>query len=164
MSVSAQRDTERALLHKERRELEEMPDAELEELTALLEGKGMSRVTARTAAKEMTERDALSAHAEVELGIDPGALANPWAAALSSAVAFTVGALVPLLVIVLPPADLRVPVTFVSVLVALALTGSVSAWLGGARRGRAMSRVVIGGALAMIVTYAVGLAFGTATA
>ncbi|MGX7728175.1 VIT1/CCC1 transporter family protein [Rhodococcus sp. 2H158] len=164
VSVSTQRDTERALLHKERRELEEMPDAELEELTALLEGKGMSRATARSAAKEMTKRDALAAHAEVELGIDPEALANPWAAAFSSAVSFTVGALVPLLVIVLPPASLRIPVTFVSVLVALALTGSVSAWLGGARRGRAMSRVVIGGALAMIVTYAVGMAFGTVTA
>ncbi|WP_240795047.1 VIT1/CCC1 transporter family protein [Rhodococcus zopfii] len=163
VSVSTQRDTERAMLRLERRELEETPEAELEELTGLLQAKGLGPDTARTAAKELTERNALAAHAEVELGIRPDELANPWAAAFSSAVSFTIGALVPLLVVVLPPEHLRIPITFVAVLLALALTGSISARLGGARRGRAVLRVVVGGAIAMAVTFAVGYLFGTAT-
>ncbi|WP_420749886.1 VIT1/CCC1 transporter family protein [Rhodococcus sp. O3] len=161
VSVSAQRDTERAMLRIERRELEQMPEAELEELTGLLQAKGLEPDTARAAAEELTERNALAAHAEVELGIHPDELANPWAAALSSAVSFIVGALVPLLVVVLPPEHLRVPITFVAVLVALALTGTISASLGGARRVRAVVRVVIGGAIAMAVTFGVGYLFGT---
>ncbi|MEZ5149602.1 VIT1/CCC1 transporter family protein [Rhodococcus zopfii] len=163
VSVSTQRDTERAMLRLERRELEETPEAELEELTGLLQAKGLGPDTARAAAKELTERNALAAHAEVELGIRPDELANPWAAAFSSAVSFTIGALVPLLVVVLPPEHLRIPITFVAVLLALALTGSISARLGGARRGRAVLRVVVGGAIAMAVTFAVGYLFGTAT-
>ena len=92
VSVSTQRDTERALLRKERRELKEDPEAELDELTALYEAKGLSSATARSAAEELTEHDAFAAHAEVELGIDPEDLTNPWMAAVSSAVSFTVGA------------------------------------------------------------------------
>ncbi|MGN0121607.1 MAG: VIT1/CCC1 transporter family protein, partial [Rhodococcus sp. (in: high G+C Gram-positive bacteria)] len=91
VSVSTQRDTERAALHTERRELAVMPEAELDELAGLLERKGLSAVTARAAAEELTARDPLAAHAEVELGIDPTELANPWVAALSSAVSFTLG-------------------------------------------------------------------------
>ncbi|WP_397519176.1 VIT family protein [Rhodococcus pyridinivorans] len=161
VSVSAQRDTERAALYTERRELAAMPEAELDELAALLEGKGLSAVTARAAAEELTARDPLAAHAEVELGIDPTELANPWVAALSSAVSFTLGALVPLLMVVSVPDTARIPVTFVAVLCALAATGSISAWLGRARRGRAVMRVVFGGALAMVVTYGVGQLFDT---
>ena len=85
MSVSTQRDTERALLAKERRELQEDPAAELDELAGLLEGRGLSVSTARTAAEELTDHNAFAAHAVVELGITPGDLANPWAAAFSSA-------------------------------------------------------------------------------
>lgn len=162
VSVSTQRDTERAALHTERRELAEMPEAELDELAGLLESKGLSAATARAAAEELTARDPLAAHAEVELGIDPTDLANPWVAALSSAVSFTLGALVPLLMIVSVPEAARIPVTFVAVLCALAATGSISAWLGRARRGRAVLRVVFGGALAMAVTYAVGQLFDVA--
>ncbi|MBS9371942.1 VIT1/CCC1 transporter family protein [Rhodococcus sp. B50] len=162
VSVSTQRDTERAALHTERRELAAMPEAELDELSELLESKGLSAVTARAAAEELTARDPLAAHAEVELGIDPTELANPWVAALSSAVSFTLGALVPLLMIVSVPEAVRIPVTFVAVLCALAATGSISAWLGRARRGRAVLRVVLGGALAMAVTYAVGQLFDVA--
>jgi vacuolar iron transporter family protein len=117
VSVSTQRDSQRALLQKERQEL--------------------------------------------ELGIDPNALSNPWKAALSSAVAFTLGALIPLIAILLPPADVRVPVAFMSVLVALVLIGAVSAGLGGARMGPAALRIVLGGALAMLVTYGIGQAVGT---
>jgi VIT1/CCC1 family predicted Fe2+/Mn2+ transporter len=156
VSVSAQRDTQRALLQKERLELEEMPEAELEELAMLYAAKGLSAQTAREVAEELTARDAFAAHVDVELGIDPNDLSNPSRAAVSSAVAFTLGALVPLLAILLPPAAFRVPVAFVAVLVALVLTGTVTAMLGGARKRRAVMRVVLGGAIAMLVTYGIG--------
>src|SRR3954451_22808698 len=102
VSVSTQRDTEQALLAKERRELEEEPDEELAELAGLYMDKGLSEDTARQVALELTSHDALAAHAEVELGIDPDALTNPWQAALASMIAFTVGALLPMLMILLP--------------------------------------------------------------
>ncbi|MEU0074638.1 VIT family protein [Streptomyces sp. NPDC006332] len=162
VSVSTQRDSEKAALALERRELREQPEAELEELTQLLAERGLTHEVAREAAVQLTERDALRAHARVELGIDPDELTNPWHAAWASFLAFTVGALLPLLAIVLPSADWRVPVTVVSVLAALTLTGWSSARLGAARPGRAMLRNVTGGALAMGVTYAAGALLGAA--
>jgi vacuolar iron transporter family protein len=161
VSVSSQRDTERALLDKERRELAEDPEAELAELAEIYVSKGLSASTADQVARELTAKDAFSAHVDAELGIDPDALTNPWQAAISSAISFTLGALLPLIAIALPPPSARVPVTFVAVLVALALTGSTSATLSGTGRLRVVLRVVIGGALAMIVTYAVGQLVGT---
>ncbi len=162
VSVSTQRDTEKALLAKERRELADEPEGELRELAALYRAKGLSSATAHTVARELTEHDALAAHAEVELGIDPDGLVSPWHAAASSAISFVLGALLPLIAIVLPPAGMRVPVTVLAVLGALAVTGAVSAALGGAHRGRAVARVVSGGAAAMAVTYAIGEAVGLA--
>ncbi|MGO4202012.1 VIT family protein [Rhodococcus sp. TAF43] len=162
VSVSTQRDTERALLEKERLELTTIPDAELDELASLYEAKGLSPATARTVAEELTAHDAFAAHAEAELGIDPNDLTNPWQAASASAIAFTVGAILPMLAILLPPASARIPVTFVAMLVALAITGSISARLGGADRSRAVIRVVSGGALAMAVTYGIGQLLGGA--
>lgn len=156
VSVSTQRDTEKALLNKERRELDTQPAAELEELAALYEAKGLSPATARTVAEELTDHDAFAAHIDVELGIDPEELTNPWQAAISSALAFTVGAILPLLAILLPPPSMRVPITFIGVLLALAFTGWISARLGGANVGRAIQRVVIGGALAMAITFGIG--------
>ena len=156
VSVSTQRDTERALLAEERRELHEDPAAELDELAGMLEGRGLSVTTARTAAEELTDHNAFAAHAEVELGIKPGDLANPWLAAGSSAVSFTLGALLPLIAILLPPVAFRVPVTMAGVLLALAITGTVSARLGGASVGKAVVRNVIGGALALGATYLIG--------
>jgi len=161
VSVSTQRDTQRALLEKERHELAEMPEAELDELAGLYAAKGLSAETARMVARELTDRDAFAAHIDAELGIAPDDLSNPWQAALSSAVSFTLGALVPLIAILLPPVGARVPVAFLSVLIALVLTGTVSAILGGARKRRAVLRVVIGGALAMLVTYGIGQMVGT---
>ncbi|MEU8704721.1 VIT family protein [Streptomyces sp. NPDC048565] len=160
VSVSTQRDSEKAALATERRELEETPEAELVELTGLLEKKGLSHRLAREAAVQLTRRDALRAHAEVELGIDPDELTNPWHAAGASFLAFTVGALLPLLAIVLPPSAVRLPVTVLSVLAALALTGWWSARLGEAPAGRAMLRNMAGGAVAMAVTYGVGALLG----
>lgn len=113
-------------------------------------------------AAELTEHDALAAHADAELKLDPDDLANPWLAALSSAIAFTVGALLPLIAVLLPPVAWRIPVVFVSVLLALMLTGTIGALLGGAKVLRPTMRVVIGGALAMIVTYGIGSLVGTA--
>ncbi|MBQ0850026.1 VIT family protein [Streptomyces sp. BH-SS-21] len=160
VSVSTQRDSEKAALALERRELREQPQAELEELTELLEERGLSREVAREAAQQLTERDALRAHARVELGIDPDELTNPWHAAWASFFAFTVGALLPLLAIVLPAVAWRLPVTVVSVLAALVATGWGSARLGAARPAPAVLRNVAGGALAMAVTYGAGVLLG----
>jgi len=160
VSVSSQRDTERALIVKERLELAQAPEAELEELAAIYRHRGLTRATAQQVAVELTEHDAIRAHVEAELRLDPDDLTNPWHAAGASAVAFVLGALLPLLAVLLPPVGLRVPVTFTVVLVALGITGAVSARLGSAPVRTAVLRVVLGGALGMAVTYAVGALVG----
>ncbi|HET9518323.1 MAG TPA: VIT family protein [Actinoplanes sp.] len=162
ISVSSQRDTERALLAKERAELQAFPEEELDELTAMYEAKGLTRQTARMVAEELTVKDAFAAHADIELGIDPNYLTNPWHAALASAIAFTTGSLLPLFAILLAPPESRVTSTFVVVLLALAMTGVVSARLGSARVPRAVVRLVLGGAAAMAVTHGVGQLVGAA--
>jgi VIT1/CCC1 family predicted Fe2+/Mn2+ transporter len=160
VSVSSQRDSERALLDKERAELAQFPEQEFEELADLYEAKGLSPATARQVARELTDRDAFAAHADVELHLDPDELTSPGQAAAASAVAFTAGSLLPLGAILLPPPGIRVAAAFVVVVVALAATGYLSARLGGARPGRAVARLVIGGAAGMAVTYAVGALVG----
>ena len=162
VSVSSQRDSQRAQIAQEKRELAASPEAELTELTALYEAKGLSPATARTVATELTSRGALAAHLDAELHIDPADIPSPFEAAAASAVSFTVGALLPLLAILLTPATVRVPVTFAAVLVALALTGALSARLGESNIRRAVLRLVIGGALGLAFTYGVGHLFGTA--
>ncbi|MBO1335187.1 VIT family protein [Streptomyces sp. VRA16 Mangrove soil] len=162
VSVSTQRDSEKAALAQEKRELKEQPEAELQELTDLLMDRGLSHDVAREAAEQLTERDALRAHARVELGIDPDELTNPWHAAWASFLAFTAGALLPLLAIVLPPPGWRLPVTVGSVLVALAFTGYSSARMGSAEPRPAVWRNMAGGALAMAVTYGAGSLLGAA--
>ncbi|WP_427892819.1 VIT1/CCC1 transporter family protein [Kribbella sp. GL6] len=161
VSVSSQRDTERALLAKERAELADSPEDELAELTAIYVAKGLRPETAKQVAMELTERDPLVAHAEAELGISPDDLTNPWHAAGASALAFTAGALLPLIAILLPGPAIRVPITFAVVLLALAGTGALSAHLGEAHRLPAVTRLVLGGALAMAVTFAVGQLVGS---
>lgn len=156
VSVSSQRDSEKALLDKERDELDRFPAEELDELTDTYLAKGLSYPTARRVAEELTERDAFSAHVDAELGIDPDALTNPWHAAGASSVAFTLGSILPLAAILLSAPSFRVPVTFLAVLLTLALTGVLSARLGASRPGPAVTRLVCGGALAMAITYAVG--------
>ncbi|GGN60191.1 membrane protein [Actinoplanes lobatus] len=163
VSVSSQRDTEKALLEKERGELAEFPEQEFEELVALYEAKGLSETTARQVARELTDRDAFAAHADVELRLDPDELTNPWQAAVASAVAFTTGSVLPLAAILLPPPGARIVVAFVVVIVALAGTGYLSARLGGARPGRAVLRLVLGGAAGMAVTYGIGTLVGAGT-
>ncbi len=159
VSVSSQRDTERALLAKERAELTQDPRRELAELAGIYQAQGLTPETAQRVALELTAHDAYAAHVHAELGIDPAALTNPWHAAGASAASFTVGALLPVLAILLP-AGVRIPVTFVVVLLALAVTGTISARIGGAPRNRAVARVVLGGAAAMLVTFAIGQLVG----
>jgi len=162
VSVSSQRDAQHSVLAQERRELAEDPDNELVELAGLYQAKGLSAETARRVAEELTAHDALGAHLDVELGLDPDELARPWQAAAASALSFILGALLPLVAILLPPQVLRVPVTAAAVLLALAVTGIVSARLGGGRPLRAVVRVVLGGALGLAVTYGIGHLVGVA--
>ncbi len=161
VSVSTQRDSEEALLAKERRELAEDPEDELGELAGLYVDKGLDPDLALEVAKQLTANDALAAHAEVELGIDPDDLTSPWNAAIASMVSFTLGALLPLLTILLVDPDLRVWVTVAAVTAALALTGWASARFGYGSVRRAVLRNVAGGLVAMVVTHLVGQAVGT---
>ena len=160
VSVSSQRDTQRALIAKERRELKEMPEEELAELAAIYESKGLTRETAQQVAQELTDRDALAAHLEAELGITEEDVVSPWQAAGASALAFLVGAALPMVAILLPPAGIRVPVTFAAVILALAMTGALSARIGGSPWLRPTLRVVIGGALALGATFLIGNLLG----
>lgn len=159
VSVSTQRDTEKALIAKEIKELKTEPAAELAELTGLYRKRGLSAGLARQVAEELTSHDALAAHAEVELGIDPEELTNPWAAAFSSFIAFTLGALIPLLMILIP-ASSPVVVTVIAVIIGLFLTGLISAKLGRAPLAPAILRNVAMGTATMAATYMIGLAFG----
>jgi VIT1/CCC1 family predicted Fe2+/Mn2+ transporter len=161
VSVSSQRDSQRALIAKERRELAELPEEELAELAAIYEAKGMSADTAQRVAEELTAHDALAAHLEAELGISETDVVSPWQAAGASALAFSIGAVLPMLAILLPPDPVRVPVTFAAVLIALALTGAASARIGGSPWVRPTVRVVVGGALALAATFLIGTLLGT---
>jgi VIT1/CCC1 family predicted Fe2+/Mn2+ transporter len=156
VSVSGQRDSERALLRKEAAELRDDPEDELAELAGIYAEKGLDKELALRVAVQLTEHDALGAHAEAELGIDPDDLTNPWNAAVASLISFSLGALLPLVTILLVTSQLRVGVTFAAVTVALAGTGYVSARLGEAPIRRAVVRNVLGGAVAMAVTFGVG--------
>ncbi len=160
-SVSAQRDTERAALAKERYELENMPEEELAELAELYEEQGLSPETAQKVAKELTAHDAFRAHARIELGIDPDHHANPWTAALASMISFALGSVLPLLAIALPPVAWRIPITFAAVIASLSITGWVGARLGGASSGRAIIRNVTVSVVTMVVTFAIGSLVGT---
>lgn len=160
VSVSTQRDTERALLAKERFELDQFPAAELEELAGLYIAKGATPATARQLALELTKHDAFAAHIDVELGIDPSELTNPWHAAGASAASFVLGSLLPIITVTFVGQDLRIPFTAVTVIGALALTGVASAALGGARIAPAVGRLLLGGSAAMALTYLLGQFIG----
>lgn len=162
VSVSTQRDTERAYIEKERKELRVDPKGEMAELAKLYKGKGLSPKTADLVAKELTAVDPVRAHLDAELNIDEEEIANPMHAAVASLLSFTAGALIPLLSAVFAPHEWRIQVTLVAVTLALILTGYYSATVGGASRRRAVTRVVVGGVAAMIITYFIGHLFGVA--
>lgn len=160
VSVSSQRDSEVALIALERRELAEDPAGELAELEGLWRDRGLDAEAAALVAKQMTEHDALAAHLSLELGIDEQTVTSPWQAAGASFAAFLVGGLLPFLTILLTPPDARVIVAVAVVLVALGITGALGARLGRAPWRRPAMRVVIGGAIALAVTYGLGALLG----
>jgi len=160
VSVSSQRDSERAELDRERLQLQRNPAYGLRQLTGLIQAQGIDGDLAHKVAVQLSATDPLAAHARLELGIDPDGLSNPWHAGLASMVAFIVGGLIPLAAILLTPRDIAVLMTAIAVIIALAVTGSVSAHLGRAQKLRAMARTVGGGILAMTVTYGIGALVG----
>lgn len=160
VSVSTQRDTESAMLAKERDELARFPEHELAELAGIYRAKGLPESLAQDVAVALTEHDALGAHAEAELGIDHEELTNPWHAAGASMLAFIVGSVLPLATILLLPDGFRVWATVAAAAVALGVTGWTSARLGGASVRTAVLRNVGGGLLAMAVTYGIGALVG----
>lgn len=160
-SVSAQRDSEIAAIAKEKKELEENPEMELRELAWFYEQKGLSGELAMKVAAELTEQDALKAHAEAELGIAHDEHVSPTAAALSSFVAFAAGSALPLLTATaMPWAEARIPATIVAVAASLALTGFVASRIGGSRPARAVIRNVFVSLLTMGITYGIGALVG----
>lgn len=161
VSVSSQRDVERADIALERRELDASPDEELAELAGIYLDRGLSEPLAWEVARELSSGDRLAAHARDELGFDPDHMARPRQAALASAVSFACGAIVPLFAIALAPASVRVAVAIVVTLLALAALGATGARIGGAPMGRAIVRVVFWGAVAMGVTMGIGALVGT---
>ena len=160
VSVSTQRDSEKSILRLEARELESMPETEERELARMYQDKGLDADLASQVARQLTAHDALGAHADIEFGIDPHDLTNPWHAAWASMIAFTLGAMLPLLCVLLVPASARIVVTVAAVAIALALTGFVSAKLSLSPRVRAMLRNIVGGLLSMGVTYLIGSLVG----
>ena len=161
VSVSSQRDSERALIDKEKRELIEQPEVELAELQTIYEHKGLSPVTAKQVAKELTAHDPIRAHLEAELNILEAHIVNPWHAAFSSTGSFLVGALLPFLTVLFAAEQFRIPATILASIIALAGTGAAGAYLGGSSMMKSVIRVVIGGSAALAVTFAIGSLFNT---
>jgi VIT1/CCC1 family predicted Fe2+/Mn2+ transporter len=162
VSVSSQRDTERADLERERRALDASPEAERDELAEIYRDRGLSDRLAQQVADELSMQDRLVVHARDELGIDVDLLANPWQAAIVSAATFCVGAVVPVLVMALAAASVRVPLTMLVTLAGLVALGATGAWVGGAPRRRAAWRVFVGGSLALVVSLLIGRISGSA--
>lgn len=160
VSVSSQLDVEEFILERERTSHLENPEAELDELASIYEGKGLSKKTARAVAVELSAKDAFKAHLDAELGIDPNDLSNPFEAAVASAISFSIGGLIPFLAIILPSHNLRIPITFIAVFVALVLTGLITTKISGVGKVRPTIRIVLGGMIAMCVTLGIGMLFG----
>ena len=164
VSVSSQSDAEKAYIKEEKHDLKTMPEYELDELAREYMKHGVSEKLAHKVAAELTEKDALRAHLRMHFNIDPDDINNPWHAAIASLVAFSIGGVVPFATMVFSPAELRIPATIVAVLVSLFAVGYLSASAGNASKGHAVVRVVVGGLLAMAITYGVGVLFGTSVA
>jgi VIT1/CCC1 family predicted Fe2+/Mn2+ transporter len=161
VSVSSQSDTERADLARERRELKDDPAFELDELAEIYVKRGVEKPLAFQVAGQLMAKDALTAHARDELGISEITTARPVQAALTSAASFSVGAAMPLLMVVVSPAGALVPIVSAASLGFLAFLGAVGARAGGANVLRATARVTFWGALAMALTAGIGKLFGT---
>lgn len=164
VSVSSQRDSELALIAKEKQELIDQPEVELAELATIYEHKGLSPATAKLVAQELTDHDPIRAHLEAELNILEAHIVNPWAAAASSMISFFAGALLPFLTVIFAAEQLRIPATILASIIALGATGAAGAYLGGSAMWKSVIRVVIGGAAALAITFAIGSLFNTSVA
>ena len=160
VSVSSAADSQRSLIATLRTLLTTDRRAADDELVAAYQRQGLTRATAERVVAEIGEGHAVKAHLSQRFHLAEDEIVNPWHAAIASAIAFLAGAILPFLTILLTPIPLRIPVTVVAVLIALALTGGVGARLGGAPAGRAVLRVVSGGLLALGTTYVIGLMLG----
>jgi VIT1/CCC1 family predicted Fe2+/Mn2+ transporter len=160
VSVSSQRDSEKALIAKERHDLTHTPTEEFDELVSVYEGQGLTESTARLVVKELTAHDPLAAHLRAEYGIHQDELTNPWHAAAASAVAFTTGFVLPLLAMMLIPATFRIPVTVAICIVGLYATGWLSAFISNSTKWQPIIRNVLGGSAAMALTWVIGHLFG----
>ncbi len=160
VSVSSQSDAEKAYINEEKRWLRTRPAEELDQLAHEYMKHGVSESLAHKVAAELTKKDALRAHLRMHFNLDPSEINNPWQAAIASLLAFTVGGLIPFLTIVFMPESLRIVATVVAVVISLVAVGYLSARAGGASKLRAVLRVVVGGILAMAITYYVGVLFG----
>ncbi len=160
VSVSSQRDSERALLSRERRELHEDVEGEHRELSAIYVERGVEPSLAGTVAHQLMAKDALGAHARDELGLSEATTARPVQAALASAAAFAVGSSAPLAMVIISPAGFLAPLVAGASLVFLAVLGAIGAWVGGAAIWRGALRVTFWGALAMATTFGLGTLFG----
>ena len=160
VSVSSQADTEQADLIKERQALDESPEEELEELAQIYVARGVEVSLARQVAIQLMEHDDLATHARDELGISETVATRPIQAAMTSAVTFSIGALLPLVAMILAPLAWSIQIVSISSLVSLGLLGAVSAGAGGAGIVRASVRVMFWGALAMALTAGIGRLVG----
>ena len=160
VSVSSQADTEAAELAREQKELRADPAAEENELTGIYVERGLEAGLARQVARQLMAKDALGAHARDELGISEISVARPIQAALASAASFSVGAILPLVAVILSPASLLLPIVAMTSLVYLAALGAAGARIGGAALWPAIIRVAFWGALAMALTAGIGSLFG----
>ncbi|MEI8025420.1 MAG: VIT family protein [Pseudomonadota bacterium] len=161
VSVSSQADTEKADLEKEKEELSFSPQRELLELAKIYEDRGVDAGLSKVVAEQLMKKDALGAHARDELGISPSSLARPLQAALASAMAFSVGAALPLVLVFVVSEDRLMDGVFEISLISLFVLGSLASRVGGATIWRGAIRVTLWGALAMIVTAGIGALFGS---
>lgn len=160
VSVSSQTDTEKADIEREKQELEEMPEVELNILAQIYERRGLQKETAMQVAKELTAADALGAHIRDELGINEISQANPIQAAFASGAAFTAGGFLPLLVTILAPVENMEYILYGFTIISLIILGAISAKTGGSSIKKAIIRIVIWGTIAMVLSALVGYLFG----
>lgn len=160
VSVSSQKDSEKADIEIERRSIADNPEQELAELAWIYEQRGVEKELALQVATQLHAHDAVSAHARDELNINQDVLANPAQAALASTVAFSIGAAVPIVASLISTASNGLYIIIGFSIVALAVSGSVGAYLGGGNKKKAALRVLAGGVLAMAITYSIGLLIG----
>lgn len=161
VSVSSQRDSEKAFLERMRTHIaSKHHSSEAEEFIERFKEKGISEATAIKVADELEAAGTLTTELEKELGIDADDLSNPWSAAIASALSFTAGSIIPLAAVFFSSDEWRLPITVAAVLLSLILTGTLSARAGQANKTRAALRVVVWGIGAMAITYAIGHIIG----